>query len=301
LGREVRRPLAIVFVLLALPASAEAGFIPGGATPGACQGGLFSDAVGTLNDDVVGANGKPQRVYGLTGADWLVGSATRATCLFGGQGDDVLTIGKGGGVALGEDGADLLTGSGLDDALSGGPGPDTMAGGAGADVLRGGTGIDGFDGGPGDDLLDSADRRPELVVCGAGNDTAVADGADVLVGCEKRGGVGKLLRHKHLLDEQGGRQSIFRMRFVAPAAAGDGEYRVLLAGPGCWEGLREAASLGAVTAGQETRLGMRPPEGGWCKGSFAGTLVRFPACPEGRACAVPRPVEPLAVLGFTVT
>jgi Ca2+-binding RTX toxin-like protein len=296
----VRRPLTVLFVLLALPASAHAGYIPGGETPGACRGAVFTDALGTLKNDVVGANGKPQRVYGLTGADWLVGSPTRATCLFGGQGDDVLTIGTGGGVALGEDGADLLTGSALDDALAGGAGPDTMSGGAGADVLRGGTGVDAFDGGPGDDLLDSADRRPELVVCGEGEDTAVADGSDVLVGCEKRGGVGKLLRRKHLLAETGGKRSIFRMRFVAPEAAGEGEYRILLAGPGCWDGLREAARLGAVRAGQETRLGMRPPAGGWCKGPFAGTLVRAVPCPQQRVCAVPRPVEPLAVLGFEV-
>jgi hypothetical protein len=90
------------------------------------------------------------------------------------------------------------------------------------------------------------------------------------------------------------------MRFVAPAAATAGEYRILLAGPGCWDGLREAARLGAVRRGQVTRLGMRPPAGGWCRGPFAGTLVRAIPCPSGRTCGVPRPVEPLAVLSFLV-
>ncbi len=295
------RPLTLALTLLALSAApASAGYVPGGDLPGACQGEVFTDTIGTLTDDIVPGAGKPQRVYGLTGTDWLLGSDTRAACLFGGQGDDILTLGKGGGVALGEDGADWLTGSTKDDALSGGEGPDTMHGGGGADVLRGGRAIDGFDGGEGNDLLDSADGRPELVVCGAGEDTAMADGADVLMGCEKRSGVGKLLRRKQLVDHEGGARSVFRLRFVVPEAAGAGEYKVLLAGPSCWDGLREAAGWGAVRTGQVTRLGMRPPTGGWCKGPYAGTIVRARPCPEGRTCATPRPVEPLAILSFLV-
>ena len=295
------RPLALALILLALPAgSARAGYVPGGEVPGACQGEVFTDTIGTLTDDIVPGAGKPQRVYGLTGADWLLGSDSRAACLFGGQGDDVLTLGKGGGVALGEDGADWLVGSGKDDALSGGNGPDTLTGGAGKDVLRGGRGVDGFDGGAGDDLLDSVDSRPELVVCGPGEDTAVADGADVLMGCEKRSGVGRLLRRKRLASETGGARSVFRMRFVVPEAGAAGEYKVLLAGPSCWDGLREAAGWGAVRTGQATRLGLRPPEGRWCAGPYAGAIVRARSCPDGRTCATPRPVEPLAVLSFRV-
>ena len=295
------RPLAIALTLLFLSAAtAQAGYVPGGDLPGACRGENFTDTLGTLGDDIVPGAGKPQRVYGLTGTDWLLGSDTRAACLFGGQGDDVLTLGKGGGVALGEDGADWLTGSTKDDGLSGGAGPDTLNGGGGGDVLRGGRAIDGFDGGEGDDLLDSADGRPELVVCGPGNDTAVADGADVLMGCEKRTGVGPLLRRKQLEDDEGGARSVFRLRFVVPESAGAGEYKVLLAGPECWDGLREVAGWGAVRKGQVTRIGMRPPEGGWCKGPYAGTIVRARPCPEGRECVTPRPVEPLAILSFLV-
>ena len=295
------RPLAIALTLLAFSAApAAAGYVPGGDVPGACRGEIFVDTLGTLADDIVPGAGKPQRVYGLTGADWLLGSDTRAACLFGGQGDDVLTLGKGGGVALGEDGADWLTGSTKDDALSGGNGPDTLQGGTGGDFLRGGRGIDGFDGGEGNDLLDTADGRAELVVCGAGEDTAVSDGADVLVGCEKRSGVGKLLRRKHLESDSGGKRTVFRMRFVVPEAAGAGEYKVLLATPKCWEGLREAGAWGAVRRGQVTTLGMRPPNGGWCAGPYAGTIVRARPCPEGRTCATPRPVEPLAIFSFSV-
>ena len=294
------RVLALTLLLLGLPAGARAGYLPGGELPGACRGESFTDTVGTLADDVVAGARAPQRVYGLTGTDWLIGSDTRAACLFGGRGDDVLTLGKGGGVALGEDGADWLTGSVEGDALSGGNGPDTLAGGPGGDVLRGGRGIDGFDAGAGDDLLDSVDERAELVVCGAGEDTAVADGVDVLVGCERRSGVGRLLRRKRLEAEQGARRTVFRLRFVVPEAAGAGEYRVLLAGPSCWEGLREAAAWGAVRSGQVTRLGMRPPAAGWCPGPYAGAIVRARPCPAGRTCTTPRPVEPLAILSFRV-
>ena len=295
------RPLAIAITLLAVSAvPAEAGYVPGGELPGACRGEVFADTIGTLADDIVPGAGEPQRVYGLTGTDWLLGSDTRAACLFGGQGDDMLTLGKGGGVALGEDGADWLTGSTKDDGLSGGEGPDTLHGGAGGDVLRGGRGIDGFDAGDGPDVLDSADGRPELVVCGAGDDTAMADGADVLVGCEKRTGVGRLLRRKRLADEEGGARTVFRMRFVVPEAAGPAGYKVLLAGPPCWEGLREAAAWGAVRTGQVTRLGMRPPARGWCAGPYAGTIVRARPCPQGRTCVTPRPVEPLAIFSFLV-
>jgi hypothetical protein len=295
------RPLAISLCLLALSAApAQAGYVPGGELPGACVGEVFTDTVGTLSDDIVPGAGRPQRVYGLTGADWLLGSDSRAACLFGGQGDDVLTLGKGGGVALGEDGADWLIGSVKDDALSGGNGPDTLQGGTGRDVLRGGRAVDGFDGGDGDDLLDSADGRPELVVCGLGEDTAVADGVDVLVGCERRTGVGRLLRRKSLLADEGDPRSVFKLRFVVPEAAGAGQYKVLLAGPKCWDGLREAAAWGAVRTGQATRMGLRPPDGGWCAGPYAGTIVRARPCPEGRACTTPRPVEPLAILSFLV-
>lgn len=297
--------IVLALVLLALvPAAAQAGYRPGDLPPGACQGNLFKDVVGTPAGDKVTGGGAAVRVYGLTGDDWLVAPPTRAACLFGGQGDDVLDLAPAGGIAFGEDGADVLLGSAKDDALAGGDGPDVLTGRAGADILRGGRGVDGFDGGDGDDLLESQDGRPELVVCGAGADTAIADGIDVLMGCEKRQGTGKLLRHKRLEREVGTRRDAFRVRFVVPQDAGAGAYQVLLAGPGCWEGLRVAASVpatGAVRAGQKTRFGLQPPAGGWCAGAYAGTLVRVPPCPDGRRCGVPRPPEPIAYVTFRVT
>ena len=65
------------------------------------------------------------------------------------------------------------------------PIPTTLLGGNGNDALFGGGGIDTFDGGAGDDELVSRDGRAEQVNCGAGNDTAISDDADIRTGCEK--------------------------------------------------------------------------------------------------------------------
>jgi hypothetical protein len=300
----VRSPLAALLVTSCLvPAvPASAGFQPGGATPGACAGSAFADAVGSPAADFVAA-GAAQRLYGLTGNDWIGGSAERPSCLFGGQGDDMLALGAGGGVAFGELGADVLAGSDGDDALSGGEGPDVMDGRGGGDVIRGGPGLDALRGGAGDDVLDSADGRGELVDCGDGADTALADAVDVVVSCERGRQSGPRLRLKRLLRERGGPRTIFRMRFVVPADAGPGGYRVLVAGR-CDRELREAALLPAagarVRAGQVTRLGLRPPAGGWCQGAYGGTIVRTLPCPQGRTCPVARPPEPIALLAFEV-
>lgn len=296
-----------LLTLTAAPAWAGLSYRPGDEPPGACRGTIFTDTIGTLAADTVRGGPAAQRVYGLTGDDWLIGSDTRATCLFGGQGDDALTLGRGGGVAFGEFGADVLTGSVIDDALSGGDGPDVLFGKAGNDVLRGGRGVDGFDGGPGNDFIDSTDGRPEIVLCGDGEDTAVADGVDVLAGCEQRHGSGKLLERLKVKRRVGGRRAIFRVRFRAPAAAGPGEYRVLVASTGCAEeapGLNEVTRLPmegrAVRKGQRIRVGLRAPAGRWCRGPHAGALVRAHPCPPGRRCGLPRPYEPLGLVVFRV-
>ena len=299
---DVRSPLALALAAaaLAFPAPAGAQFAPGGATPGACAGSGFTDHVGTAGVDLVTGAADPQRLYGLAGDDWLAGSPSRATCVFGGDGDDMLALGAAGGVVLGEAGADVLVGSEGDDGLAGGAGPDVVDGRGGADVLRGGDGLDLVRGGTGDDLLDTADGVAELVDCGAGADTAIADGVDVVVSCERGQQAGPRLRFKHLLERRGGPRTTFRMRFVAPRAAGAGGYRVYVAGS-CDDRLREAAVLAApVRRGQETRLRLRAPEGGWCRGVYGGTIVRIVACPPRRTCQLPRPPEPLALIAFEV-
>src|SRR5215216_3988921 len=116
----VRPVFAAVIAALVVASPAGAASVrPGEPPPGACNHNLFSDRVGTGGVDVISGDPQPLRIYGLTGSDWLTGSETRASCLFGGQGDDVLVLNDGGGIAYGESGDDVLQGSTKDDALSG--------------------------------------------------------------------------------------------------------------------------------------------------------------------------------------
>jgi Ca2+-binding RTX toxin-like protein len=64
--------------------------------------------------------------------------------------------------------------------LSGGDGNDSLEGGSGNDTLRGNKGVDTHAGGAGDDLIDVRGDRGDVVLCGEGNDTVMADGSDVL-------------------------------------------------------------------------------------------------------------------------
>ena len=285
----MRTAVVACLALLALAAPARAGFIPGGVTPPACGGPGFVDAVGTAGTDLVPDYAVvPARIYGLTGDDLLAGSAVKPTCLFGGRGDDVLELGAAGGVAEGELGADDLLGSPGADGLSGGDGADVLIGAEGNDVLRGGRGVDGFHAGPGDDVVDSADGRPEFVDCGDGNDTALADGVDVLVGCEHgstRGARLGVLR----APVRRGRAAV---RFRVPHTD---TYQVLAGGP-CDGAMRVLATVTAH-AGAHPAPVIDP---GGCRGAYIGIVARAPACPAGRHCLLPRPVEPIALLTFRV-
>jgi hypothetical protein len=298
---NVRRLAGILLAVLAVAApAAQAGYVPGGASPNACSGSFFSDRIGTLAAEMLAGERKPQRIYGLTGADWLVGSPTRASCLFGGQGDDVLMLGKGGGIALGEDGRDFITGSPLVDALDGGDGGDLLTGGDSGDVLRGGRGIDALEGGQGDDLLDATDGRAEIVSCGLGADTVYGDKADVLLGCEKWDLKGEPLRQKRLDTAVGGRRAVFAAPFTAPATVPAGGFQVIVAAGGCPGAPVVAWRSPALERGEGDALILKPPKGGWCPGTYSGAVVRAPACPKRHACAAPPPAEPLAWLSFVV-
>ncbi len=77
--------------------------------------------------------------------------------------------------------------------LWGGPGPDTFTGAAGtqvfhglanSDTISGGPDFDQMFGGDGDDQLESRDGVAERIDCGNGNDVAIVEAIDELVGCE---------------------------------------------------------------------------------------------------------------------
>lgn len=297
--------LLITLGLLAAPASAGerargAGFTPGGDAPMMCSGEIWTDRVGTPDIDVVWGERRPQRLYGLSGTDWLIGSDTRASCLFGGDGNDVLVLGTGGGIAIGEEGRDLIHGATKTDGLSGGPGEDKLKGGPAGDVLRGDEGLDMLVGQGGDDILDARDGVPEIVDCGPGADTALADRSDVLMGCERRHLRGRALPLRKLNRRKGGSRTVFKARFVSPEWAPRGRFRVLVAAPGCEQGRIQVARSRALRRGQHAVLRLRPPRGGWCPGAYSGAIVRTTPCPAGEACPGPPPPEPLARLGFLV-
>jgi Ca2+-binding RTX toxin-like protein len=119
---------------------------------------------GACANRFVGASG-PDRVRGTAAGDRLVGMG----------GDDTL---------LGFAGQDCLVGGPGGDGLFGDRGVDRVLGGSGNDVLKGGTGQDLLRGGAGDDVIKAADGQSDLVSCGSGRDSVVADRRDVLQGCE---------------------------------------------------------------------------------------------------------------------
>ena len=107
--------------------------------------------------------------------------------------------GTGNDTSYGENGNDRMAGGTGDDGQDGGPGNDTIYANLGADVSVGGDGNDTLwalaradvtgpgdmvgdtlDGGNGDDVLRTRDGEADKVTCGAGNDKAFLDTADVI-------------------------------------------------------------------------------------------------------------------------
>ena len=284
---------------LVAPASASAEFLPGGPAPAICTGAFWTDLVGTAASDLVVGHTRPQRIYGLSDADFLVGSHTRASCLFGGTGSDSLYLGRGGGVVLGEEGRDLLMGSAMSDALTGGPSGDVLVGGDADDVVRGDEAVDTLHGGAGADVVLAQDGLAEVVDCGEGDDLAYADRADVLFGCEGWKLDGPPLRQKRLGQRSGRTSTVFRGSFTAPIDAAAGRFKVLVAGARCGAPVT-AWSSPAVRRGRVIGMELRPPEGGWCRGPHVGALIRENPCPPQALCPAASPATPLAWLAFGV-
>jgi Ca2+-binding RTX toxin-like protein len=124
--------------------------------------------------------------YGTGNADVLRGSPF-LDYLYGGNGADML---------FGLGGPDLLDGGPGDDRLDGGTGSDRIVGYVGDDTIVGGDGNDRIDGdrgsdriwaGRGNDLVASGtDGRRDLISCGPGRDTVVAERIDRIArDCER--------------------------------------------------------------------------------------------------------------------
>jgi Ca2+-binding RTX toxin-like protein len=132
----------------------------------------------------------------------------------GGDGNDTLDGGVLGDLLWGGDGNDTTTGGDGNDRISGGSGDDTSSGGNGNDRIFANRGADKTDGGEGNDDLwamargdvtpgpngevdtigdqlvggngndkfHTRDGEVDTVDCGEGNDTALLDTVDVIVG-----------------------------------------------------------------------------------------------------------------------
>lgn len=270
----MRAAALVLAAALAVPAAASAGLRPGDSPP-ICAADAFTDVVGTPADDTLISSNRAERVYGLRGEDRILGSRTRATCLFGGAGHDALNLNAGGGVAWGEEGGDIIYGSTLGDVVDGGPATDLVGSGAG------------------DDRISVRDGTAEIVNCGDGGDIVRADRADVLIACESvtaTGRPGNALAPRPRVTDIGG---TVRARFTAPRR---GTYRVLYVtvadGRNCSGGPSELAAYPQVARRERVPIVLERPERGWCEGISRAVVVRDPA--DGR------PPAPVARIQFRV-
>jgi hypothetical protein len=275
--------LAAALVLAGSGSARAQYYAPPPATPPAlCRSSVFVDVVGTAKRDTLRAFSRATRVWGLGGADRLLGSATRASCLLGGLGNDVMQLNAGGGLALGEQGRDAIAGSSLGDVIVPGPG------------------VDGVGAGGGDDKITTRDHRAELIDCGGGDDIVKADRRDILVGCESVNTAGPAALRLSPSPARISSGGLVRVRLTVPRAAGTGAYRLLYVttsnGRSCDGGpveiTRFPAAGARVRRGQHVRIGLRHPAGGWCRGSAHVVVVRSP----GQAL----PVVGVARFSFTV-
>jgi Ca2+-binding RTX toxin-like protein len=82
-------------------------------------------------------------------------------------------------------GADTIHGGGGNDRISGGAGADRLYGDAGSDSIDAGPGSDSVFAGSGNDTILTRDGERDVINCGSGKDTVVADKADGVKGCER--------------------------------------------------------------------------------------------------------------------
>jgi Ca2+-binding RTX toxin-like protein len=96
------------------------------------------------------------RIVGGAGNDWIVTGGPDSDAMntvYGGDGDDTISIDGVGSVAYGGAGDDEITGGWRSDRLIGGPGNDVLIGDRGDDVLIGSAGADRLYGAGGSDIL----------------------------------------------------------------------------------------------------------------------------------------------------
>ncbi|HSS05475.1 MAG TPA: calcium-binding protein [Solirubrobacterales bacterium] len=157
------------------PQNLPFGQLTGG--PGTDTFELDFPAPGTINARFDVENGGLGISSGMSAAAFAWTSIDRVDLSLTDFGTQTVDASKFSGTleADGRGGPDVLIGSPGEDLLSGGPGNDEITGGPGFDWVKGGTGAD---------QLQLRDGAVDRGVCGDDADTAIADQADSLDGCE---------------------------------------------------------------------------------------------------------------------
>ena len=167
--------------------------------------------------------------------------------------------------------ASTSTAASGNDTLTAAEGDDVVSGGSGNDTLTGGWGYDLVDGGDGDDTLRLLDGKVDLGFGGPGNDTALADRKDTLLGVETA------TQPKPLTLLNG----------VAPVKQGAIWMRVRCDSPGGCAGRLHVTTAGAVRVGP-LRAQVVLGDAGFTVGAGKTKLVRVTLAPGARALAVKR-------------
>ncbi|MDG2224390.1 MAG: PKD domain-containing protein [Rubripirellula sp.] len=146
---------------------------------------------GDGDDRIVGHGEGNESLDGGSGNDTIIGSTAvdgAADSIFGGYGDDYISVGMAGDSVDGGDGNDLIFGGLGDESIVGGLGDDTISagaagkdtifGGPGNDVIQsvGGSGAGTVDGGEGDDSITLGSGGEQSVRGGNGDDTIASGG-----------------------------------------------------------------------------------------------------------------------------
>jgi Ca2+-binding RTX toxin-like protein len=194
-GNRALIALALVAALcLISTATAVAARVVGDGGPNTLTGTPRADLiVGRGGDDTIDARGGCDHVFAGPGNDTVNGGAgwswwRRCERLFGGTGTDTINGGAGRDFISGGRDDDVLNGGAGSDKIFANQGRDRSDGGAGNDVLWalsrkdvayiGDPNGDELSGGPGNDRFRVRDGEVDVVHCGDGHDTVLADQFD---------------------------------------------------------------------------------------------------------------------------
>jgi len=139
---------------------------------------------GPGNDSMVGGNGRTE-FHGGTGADQMWGGGGEDWIYYWHEPGDVqvsLDNAANDGTSGERDNVhgdieDVQTDAG-DDTITAGPRDNLIYAGGGNDSITGGAGADELYGDTGDDTIDAVDGTRDVVYCGDGSDTVLADAVD---------------------------------------------------------------------------------------------------------------------------